>query len=96
MAAPIVATYTFVNPVIALLLGWWVLSEQVTWISLCGAALVVSSIVMLLSHAHAAPEVHPSATSDEPTDITVAKGDIQDSNLPRSADLRLTTRTVIN
>jgi drug/metabolite transporter (DMT)-like permease len=52
MAAPIVATYTFVNPVIALLLGWWVLSEQVTWISLCGAALVVSSIVMLLSHAH--------------------------------------------
>jgi drug/metabolite transporter (DMT)-like permease len=66
MAAPIVATCTFVNPVIALLLGWWVLSEQVTWISLCGAALVVSSIVMLLSHAHAAPERHPSAPTKQP------------------------------
>jgi drug/metabolite transporter (DMT)-like permease len=49
MSAPIVATYTFVNPVIALLLGWWVLGEQVTWISLCAAALVVISIMLLLA-----------------------------------------------
>jgi len=56
--APIVATYTFVNPVIALLLGWWVLGEQMTWISLGGAALVVSSIVMLLWHSQDAAEKH--------------------------------------
>jgi len=49
MSAPIVATYTFVNPVIALLLGWWVLGEQITWISLCAAALVVGSILLLLA-----------------------------------------------
>jgi drug/metabolite transporter (DMT)-like permease len=49
MSAPIVATYTFVNPIIALLLGWWVLGEQVTWITLCAAALVISSIMMLLA-----------------------------------------------
>jgi drug/metabolite transporter (DMT)-like permease len=52
MSAPTVATYTFVNPVIALLLGWWVLGEQVTWITLCAAALVVSSIVMLLTFSY--------------------------------------------
>jgi drug/metabolite transporter (DMT)-like permease len=60
MPAPIVATYTFVNPVIALLLGWWVLGERVTWTSLCGAALVVSAIVVLLRQA--AAEKHPSPT----------------------------------
>jgi drug/metabolite transporter (DMT)-like permease len=49
MSAPIVATYTFVNPIIALLLGWWVLGEQITWTSLLAAALVVSSIIMLLA-----------------------------------------------
>jgi drug/metabolite transporter (DMT)-like permease len=49
MSAPIVATYTFVNPVIALLLGWWVLGEAVTWISLFAAVLVVSSIIILLA-----------------------------------------------
>jgi drug/metabolite transporter (DMT)-like permease len=63
MPAPIVATYTFVNPVFALLLGWWVLGEQVTWISLCGAALVISSIVMLLWRS---AEKHPSATRLQP------------------------------
>jgi drug/metabolite transporter (DMT)-like permease len=49
MSAPIVATYTFVNPVIALLLGWWVLGEQITWTSLLAAALVVGSIMTLLA-----------------------------------------------
>ena len=48
ISAPIVATYTFVNPVIALLLGWWVLGEQLTWITLVAAALVVGSIAVLL------------------------------------------------
>jgi drug/metabolite transporter (DMT)-like permease len=65
MPAPIVATYTFVNPVIALLLGWWVLGERVTWTSLCGAALVVSSIVMLLWHSDAAAGRHSSPTSPQ-------------------------------
>ena len=49
MSAPIVATYTFVNPIVALLLGWWVLGEQITWTSLGAAALVVSSIVIVLT-----------------------------------------------
>src|SRR5205085_206931 len=45
MSAPIVATYTFVNPVVAVILGAWVLGERITLPSLAGAALVIGSVV---------------------------------------------------
>jgi drug/metabolite transporter (DMT)-like permease len=48
MSAPIVATYTFVNPLVAVILGVWVLGERVTTPSLAGAALVIGSVVALL------------------------------------------------
>jgi drug/metabolite transporter (DMT)-like permease len=59
MSAPIVATYTFVNPIVALLLGWWILGEQITWISLGAAALVVSSIVIVLTFSDRRQAVSP-------------------------------------
>jgi drug/metabolite transporter (DMT)-like permease len=62
MAAPIVATYTFVNPVIALLLGWWLLGERISWISLLAAALVVGSIVLLLAFPQRGEHVPGSET----------------------------------
>ena len=46
--AALVATYTFVNPLIALLLGWAVLGEQVGMKMALGAALVTVSVVGLL------------------------------------------------
>jgi drug/metabolite transporter (DMT)-like permease len=48
MSAPVVATYTFVNPVVGLLLGAWILGERITMLSLAGAALVISSVATLL------------------------------------------------
>jgi drug/metabolite transporter (DMT)-like permease len=48
MSAPIVATYTFVNPVVALMLGAWILGERITVLSLLGAAMVVGSVATLL------------------------------------------------
>jgi drug/metabolite transporter (DMT)-like permease len=44
--APIskVATYAYVNPVIAILLGWSILSEEVTATTLIGAAVIVCSV----------------------------------------------------
>jgi len=44
----LVATYTFVNPVIAVALGWAVLGEQLGSAILLGAALVVASVICLL------------------------------------------------
>lgn len=48
MSAPIVATYTFVNPVVAVILGASILGERITAPSLAGAGLVISSVVALL------------------------------------------------
>jgi drug/metabolite transporter (DMT)-like permease len=44
--APIskVATYAYVNPMIAIFLGWAILSEHVTVTTLVGAAVIVCSV----------------------------------------------------
>lgn len=41
----VVMTYAYVNPVIAVFLGWLVLSEDVSWYTITGAAFVVSGVV---------------------------------------------------
>ena len=48
--APIstVATYAFVNPVIAIFLGWIVLSEEVTPTTLIGAVAIVASVASVV------------------------------------------------
>ncbi len=48
--APIstVATYAFVNPVVAVLLGWAVLSEKLTVGMLAAAALIVASVALVV------------------------------------------------
>ena len=43
-----VATYAYVNPVIAVLLGWLVLSEDVTATVLIGTAVIVASVAMIV------------------------------------------------
>ena len=56
--APIslVATYAYVNPVIAVLLGHLVLGEQVTRVVLIGGAIVVGSVAVVIT----AERVRPS------------------------------------
>jgi drug/metabolite transporter (DMT)-like permease len=48
--APIsrVATYAYVNPVVAILLGWLVLDEVITPITLIGAAVIVVSVALVV------------------------------------------------
>jgi drug/metabolite transporter (DMT)-like permease len=43
--APLLATYTFVNPIIAVGLGWALLGERLTLPMLAGFALVVASVI---------------------------------------------------
>jgi drug/metabolite transporter (DMT)-like permease len=43
-------THTHVNPVVAVALGWLVLSERVTLATLAGAALVVGSVAAVVRH----------------------------------------------
>jgi drug/metabolite transporter (DMT)-like permease len=43
-----VATYAYVNPVVAILLGWLVLDEVVTWITVVAAAIIVASVALVV------------------------------------------------
>jgi drug/metabolite transporter (DMT)-like permease len=43
-----VATYAYVNPVVAIFLGWLILSEAVTGITFAGAAVIVASVALVI------------------------------------------------
>lgn len=45
----LVATYAYVNPVIAVLLGWLVLGEQLTLSTAVGGAIVVGAVALVIS-----------------------------------------------
>lgn len=45
-----VATYAYVNPIIAVLLGWLIAGESFTGQMLVGAAVIVGSVVLITSH----------------------------------------------
>ncbi|HXN64837.1 MAG TPA: EamA family transporter [Candidatus Acidoferrales bacterium] len=51
-----VSTYAFVNPVIAVLLGWLVAGEKITSRMLVAAAIILVSVVLVIIAPHAAPE----------------------------------------
>jgi drug/metabolite transporter (DMT)-like permease len=44
-----VATYAYVNPVIAVALGWFVVGERLTIFQLAGAAVVLVAVVLVVS-----------------------------------------------
>jgi drug/metabolite transporter (DMT)-like permease len=52
-----VATYAYVNPVVAILLGWLVLDETVTIVTVVAAAVIVASVWLVVrSEARAVPD----------------------------------------
>lgn len=61
--APIskVATYAYVNPVIAIFLGWAVVSEEITGTVLVGAAIIVGSVAFTVRN-----ESAPAASEEKP------------------------------
>jgi len=51
-----VATYAYVNPVIAMLLGWWLAGEHPTLRTVVAAAVIVAAVVLVITaRQHAAP-----------------------------------------
>lgn len=49
-----VGTYAYVNPVIALFLGWWLADEPLTFRSVAAAAIIVGSVVVIVSESRTA------------------------------------------
>jgi drug/metabolite transporter (DMT)-like permease len=60
---PKVATYAYVNPIVAVFLGWIILHEQVDFFMLAGTAVIIASVWL----------VNTSKLKHEPRDITVAE-----------------------
>ncbi|WP_083462234.1 EamA family transporter [Kitasatospora griseola] len=48
---PLVATYAYVNPVVAVFLGWLLLSEALTWPIMLGGAIVVGGVFLVARNA---------------------------------------------
>ena len=44
---PIVSVYAYINPVVAIILGWVILDEHLTWNMLAACVLIVLSVVLL-------------------------------------------------
>jgi drug/metabolite transporter (DMT)-like permease len=55
------ATYAYVNPVIALLLGWWLLDEAITPAILAGSGIVVVAVALVTSARVASPAAKVAA-----------------------------------
>jgi drug/metabolite transporter (DMT)-like permease len=45
----LVSTYAYVNPIVAVLLGWWILGEPITVGLLAGGAIVVVGVMLVVS-----------------------------------------------
>lgn len=61
-----VSTYAYVNPVVALLLGWLLAGEAISQRSLVAAAIIVSAVVMIVSHRAKAAVPAPPAEDESP------------------------------
>jgi drug/metabolite transporter (DMT)-like permease len=61
---PLVATYTFINPIIAVILGWSLLGERPTPQMLVGAVLVVGSVAALWRLSSRPPPADRTAIAD--------------------------------
>jgi drug/metabolite transporter (DMT)-like permease len=70
----LVATYTFVNPVIAVLLGWALLGERLTATTVIGGLLVIASVAGLLLADHRSKRGETNSWSQTGTVSAVAKG----------------------
>jgi drug/metabolite transporter (DMT)-like permease len=63
-----VATYAYVNPLVAVLLGWALLSEELSVGTLAGAALIVASVATIVRR-----ESKPPAPEPEPEPVAADK-----------------------
>jgi drug/metabolite transporter (DMT)-like permease len=50
-----VATYAFVNPVVALFLGWLILGESITLRTILAAAVILAAVLLVITAPHRKP-----------------------------------------
>lgn len=78
--APIskVATYAYVNPVVAIGLGWMILSEEVTPVILVGASIIVASVAAIVRMETVVARRAASLKAGDPSGAPVAEIELPD------------------
>ncbi len=67
VAPPVlVSTYAYVNPVVAVLLGWWLAKEAVTTGTLVGAAVILCGVALLSTVSHGSRPAPDAARAPDP------------------------------
>jgi drug/metabolite transporter (DMT)-like permease len=56
-AMSLVATYAYVNPVVAVFLGWWIIGEPISRDVIIGLTIVVGGVVLVVSGERRKPTV---------------------------------------
>jgi drug/metabolite transporter (DMT)-like permease len=51
-----VATYAFVNPVVALFLGWLLIGESINLRTVIAAAVILTAVLLVITAPHQAPQ----------------------------------------
>ncbi len=70
---PKVATYAYVNPIVALILGWLVLREPVDVFMLVGTAIIIASVALVNTSKLKQPQVETAVTEETcPKTVNVA------------------------
>jgi drug/metabolite transporter (DMT)-like permease len=68
-----VATYAFVNPVVAVLLGWAILGEDVTTTVVVGAGVIVASVAFVVRQETTKPETASAAPTTAAESVDAAE-----------------------
>ena len=69
---PLIATYAFVNPVIAVFLGWLILNESITPIQLAAGGVIVAGVALIILARSRMPAVRRPAPSRAREDVMEA------------------------
>jgi drug/metabolite transporter (DMT)-like permease len=88
VSIPVLSTYSYVNPAIAVALGWLVMGEHVAGKEIAAGLVIVASVGLLLFSRHPEPDAEPTSESLEPY---IRGKDAQAKSFrsaPRLADLR--------
>lgn len=67
----VVATYAYVNPIVAVVLGWWVLDERVSTRTLVAGAVVVTAVALIVTARRPAPL--PASAPPDPVGVAEAR-----------------------
>src|SRR5262245_33827931 len=71
--AALAGSYAYVNPVIAVFLGWWLEKEELTWHMLFGMAVILASVFLVRSGVvHPAPASPDAELGDAPVTLRPA------------------------